>query len=77
MQMTQKLANDLMDCLTALAISALGSVHLDANGEPYIPEVLMDAAQNYARDTFLELTEELANNAGEEWEIIPEDEKNT
>ena len=38
MKMTQKLANDLMDCLTCLAISALDGVRIDENGEPYVPD---------------------------------------
>ena len=74
MQMTQKLADSLMDCLACLAISALGGVHIDENGEPFVPDALMDAAQNYARDTFISLTDALAENAGEEWEIIPTEE---
>ena len=74
MQMTQKLANDLMDCLTCLAISALGGAHIDENGEPFVPDVLLDAATNYARSTFINLTDALAENAGEEWEIIPTEE---
>lgn len=75
MKMTQKLANDLMDCLTCLAISALDGVRVDENGEPYVPDVLMESAISYARDTFIELTDALAQNAGEEWEIIPEEEE--
>ena len=75
MKMTQKLANDLMDCLTCLAISALDGVRIDENGEPYVPDVLMDAATSYARSTFINLTDSLAQDTGEEWEIIPSEEE--
>ena len=75
MKMTQKLANDLMDCLTCLAISALDGVRYDENGEPYVPDVLMESATTYARNTFIELTDAIAQNAGEEWEIIPTEEE--
>ncbi len=75
MKMTQKLANELMDCLTCLAISALDGVRIDENGEPYVPDVLMESATTYARNTFIELTDALAQNAGEEWEIIPTEEE--
>ena len=77
MKMTQKLANDLMDCLACLAISALGGARIDENGEPYVPDALWDTATNYARNTFIELTDDLAKDIGEEWEVIPikEDDK--
>lgn len=71
MKMTQKLADELMDCLTCLAISALDGVRIDENGRPYVPEVLMESATTYARNTFIALTDDIAQNAGEEWEIIP------
>lgn len=75
MKMTQKLADELMDCLTCLAISALDGVRIDENGEPYVPDVLMDAATSYARSTFINLTDSLAKDTGEEWEIIPTEEE--
>jgi hypothetical protein len=75
MKMTQKLADELMDCLACLAISALGGVRIDENGKPYVPDVLMDSATAYARNTFIELTDAFAQNTGEEWEIIPTEEE--
>lgn len=75
MKMTQKLANDLMDCLTCLAISALGGVSIDENGEPYVPDEKMEIATTFARDTFIELADDIAKDIGEEWEIIPTEEE--
>ena len=54
--MTQQLANDLMDCLCALAISANGR----------IPETQEDMAmcQEYAQGTFLSLCEDWEKTMG-------------
>ena len=63
MKMTQKLANELMDCLCALAISANGR----------IPETQEEIAmcQEYAQGTFLSLCEEGEETIGETWEVVP------
>ena len=68
MRMTQKLANDLMDSLAALAISANGRL-------PETEEELQSCAR-YARETFLRLGEEWEDTIGGTWEVTP-DENNT
>lgn len=63
MKMTQQLANDLMDCLCALAISANGR----------IPETQeeMTMCQEYAQGTFLSLCEDWEETMGEAWKVTP------
>ena len=68
MRMTQKLANDLMDSLAALAISA--------NGRLPETEEEIKSCERYARKTFLCLSEEWEQIIGGTWEITP-DENNT
>lgn len=72
MKMTQKLANDLMDCLCALAISA--------NGRMPETDEEFEQSQQYAKDTFMTLCDQWEQVTGETWEVIPseplEDESN-
>ena len=68
MRMTQKLANDLMDSLAALAISA--------NGRLPVSEEELQSCGRYAKETFLRLCEEWEQTTGGTWEIMP-DENNT
>lgn len=68
MKMTQKLANDLMDSLAALEISA--------NGRLPLSEEELQSCERYARETFLSLCEEWEQTMGGTWEITP-DENNT
>ena len=68
MRMTQKLANDLMDSLAALAISA--------NGRLPVSEEELQSCGRYAKETFLRLCEEWEQIVGGTWEITP-DENNT
>ena len=68
MRMTQKLANDLMDSLAALAISA--------NGRLPVSEEELQSCGRYAKETFLRLGEEWEQTVGGTWEITP-DENNT
>ena len=68
MRMTQKLANDLMDSLAALAISA--------NGRLPVSEEELQSCGRYAKETFLRLGEEWEQTMGGTWEITP-DENNT
>lgn len=68
MRMTQKLANDLMDSLAALAISA--------NGRLPVSEEELQSCGRYAKETFLRLCEEWEQTTGGTWEISP-DENNT
>lgn len=63
MEMTQKLANDLMDCLCALAISA--------NGRIPETEEEFEQCQQYAKDTFMTLCDQWEQVTGETWEVIP------
>ena len=56
MRMTQKLANDLMDSLAALAISA--------NGRLPVSEEELQAGGRYAKETFLRLCEEWEKTTG-------------
>ena len=68
MKMTQKLADDLMDSLAALAISA--------NGRLPVTEGELQSCERYARETFLRLCEEWEQTTGGTWEITT-DENNT
>ena len=61
MKMTQKLANDLMDNLAALAISANGCL-------PETEEELQ-SCERYAKRTFTRLCEEWEQTMGGTWEI--------
>ena len=65
MRMTQKLANDLMDSLAALAISA--------NGRLPETEEELQSCERYARETFLRLGEEWEQTTGGTWEITPDE----
>ena len=68
MRMTQKLANDLMESLAALDISA--------NGRLPVTEEEFQSCERYARKTFLRLSEEWEQIIGGTWGITP-DENNT
>ena len=68
MRMTQKLANDLMDSLAALAISA--------NGRLPVSEEELQSCGRYAKETFLRLCEEWEQTTGGTWEVTS-DENNT
>lgn len=68
MRMTQKLANDLMDSLAALEISA--------NGRLPVSEEELQSCEKYARKTFLRLCEEWEKTVGGTWEVTS-DENNT
>lgn len=68
MRMTQKLVNDLMDSLAALAISA--------NGRLPVSEEELQSCGRYAKETFLRLCEEWEQTTGGTWEVTS-DENNT
>ena len=68
MRMTQKLADDLMDNLAALDISA--------NGRLPVSEEELQSCGRYAKETFLRLCEEWEKTVGGTWEITS-DENNT
>lgn len=61
MRMTQKLANDLMDNLAALDISA--------NGRLPETEEELQSCERYAKTTFLRLCEEWEQTMGGTWEV--------
>ena len=65
MRMTQKLADDLMDSLAALAISA--------NGRLPVSEEELQSCGRYAKETFLRLCEEWEQTTGGTWEITPDE----
>ena len=64
MIMTKKLADQLMETLMCVAISATGGV--DPNN---IDEKQMEYCGEYANTTFVELLEAWEELTGEEWEI--------
>ena len=68
MRMTEKLANDLMDNLAALAISA--------NGRLPETEEELQSCERYAKKTFTRLCEEWEQTMGRTWEVTL-DEDNT
>ena len=63
MRVTQKLANDLMDNLVALDISA--------NGRLPETEEELQSCEIYAKTTFLRLCEEWEQAMGGTWEFVP------
>lgn len=68
MRMTEKLANDLMDNLAALDISA--------NGRLPVSEEELESCEKYATKIFLRLCEEWEQTTGGTWEVTL-DENNT
>lgn len=73
--MTEKLANQLMDTLTCVYISAMGGVPTDENGEVCMTNEQFEAVELYARSKFCEILEEFEENLGEEWKIECEEEE--
>ena len=65
MRMTEKLANDLMDSLAALDISA--------NGRLPETEEELQSCERYARETFLRLCEEWEQTTGGTWEVTSDE----
>ena len=63
MRMTEKLANDLMDNLAALAISA--------NGHNPETEEELQSCEEYAKRTFTRLCEEWEHTMEGTWEVVP------
>ena len=67
MVMTEKLANQLMDTLACVAISATGGAIQDADGN--FNQEQMEFAQAYARQTFCDILETWEEQMGKEWNI--------
>lgn len=64
MIMTKNLADQLMETLMCVAISATGGVDPEN-----IDQRQMDYAENYAKETFCDLLEAWEELTGKEWEI--------
>ena len=82
MIMTEKLANEIMDNLACLAISAMGTEgQIEGwekdNGEdvPIFKEEYIQKVSDYAREKFVEICSEWAWKMGKPFSIIPNDEK--
>jgi hypothetical protein len=73
MTMTKKLADQLMDTLACVAISAMGGVIQHEDGT--FDHAQMAYAQMYARNTFCELLEAWEEMTGKGWNIIMEEEE--
>lgn len=71
MIMKEKLANQLMDCLACVAISATGGAIQDANGN--FNQEQMNFVQEYARETFCNILEAWEESMEKEWDIIEEE----
>ena len=71
MIMTTKLANELMDMLACVAISATGGIITDKNGN--FNQEQMAYAKAYAQTTFCELLEAWEELTGKKWEIEVEE----
>ena len=71
MNMKEKLANQLMDALACVAISATGGIIKDANGK--FNQEQIDFAEKYARETFCNILEAWEESTGKEWDISEEE----
>jgi hypothetical protein len=67
MIMTEKLANQLMETLACVAISATGGAIQDANG--HYNQEQMEFAQEYAKQTFCDILESWEEQMGKKWSI--------
>lgn len=77
MTMTQELANELMNALACIAISAKGGAEIDEHGELRVSPEKLKLAQTYARSKFIEICDEWEETMGEKWIIRSESEKFT
>ena len=68
MIMTEKLANQLMDCLACVAISATGGIIQNENGD--FNQEQMDFVEKYAKETFYNILEAWEESMEKEWDII-------
>lgn len=67
MIMEEKLANQLMECLACVAISATGGIIQNANGD--FNQRQIEFAEEYARQTFYEILEAWEESMEKEWNI--------
>ena len=68
MVMKEKLANQLMDCLAYVAISATGGIIQNENGD--FSQKQKDFVEKYARETFYNILESWEESMEKEWEIV-------
>lgn len=69
MIMTQELANELMNVLACVAISANGGVETDENGEVIVSPENLELINTYARNKFVEICNEWEEFMGEKWVV--------
>lgn len=70
MRMTETLANQLMDDLACLWISANDALVKDRNGEPTLTVSDAEEMEKWTKNTFLALTNYWEEKHGKEWIII-------
>ena len=78
MVMTEKLANEIMDNLACLAISAMGTEgqiegwEKGENGDvPIFKEEYIRKFMDYARTKFVEICDEWEQEMGEAFQVVP------
>lgn len=71
MVMTEKLAEELMNVLACVAISATGGAIENEDGS--FDEQQMEYAERYAKETFCDLLEAWEELTGKKWDIKVED----
>ena len=81
MVMTAKLANELMNDLAHLAMSALGTEgyierweKIEGEDVPIFKEEYIQKVSDYAREKFVEICTEWAYKMGECFSVLPDDE---
>lgn len=82
MVMTEKLANELMNNLACLAMSALGTeehiVAWEKDGEENVPifsDEYIREVMDYAKSEFLEICGKWEQKMGEEFVVLPPDDE--
>ena len=68
MTMKEKLANQLMECLACVALSATGGIIRNENGD--FNQEQIEFAEEYARQTFYNILEAWEESMEKEWEIV-------
>lgn len=78
MTMTEKLANEIMDNLACLAISAMGTEGQiegwekdDSEDVPIFKEEYIRRVLDYSREKFVEICVEWEQEMGEDFRVIP------
>lgn len=67
MKMTETLANNLMELLACVAISAHGGIYQHEDG--HYDQKQIESAEQYARETFCQILGAWEELTGEKWEI--------